>query len=840
MALIDAAGTIVRTNLRIASLLGMAPNDIVAQHWSAFVGEVDREPVDIALGQLLEGKRALLPSPDYAFERPDGQLAHFRASTSALREPADSGLLLVQLTDLGEEQRARQAVAGLVERHDQIAAVLGSSRQAILATDAGGVVTMWNAAMADLLGWPADEVIGRPLSRLFPGGGRQTNDLVDETVRGDEIPKFATFFPRSDGAHIAVDCDVARVVDTEGTAIGMSCMIVPHDAEAPDARLRWIATQQRLLTRMRQLISQNTHREEIEEGILTAIASMSFSTHVVISDLRDDGETLRLRTALGWEPGTLPVVDVVHDDTLVGHAVRNAKLSIVEDWSQTDISLPASLAAEGVQSGLALPLVAGGKVIGGVCAYRQYTGEWAPDVIEFAEEIVRTYGDALARWDAETERRRLELHDQLTGLPGLSLLLDRLQQTVERDRALGLATAVLAFDIDHFRRINETGGHDTGDRLLKAIVPRLQSVVRFGDTIGRLSGDAFVIVLGELDDESSAMLTAEAVLEAFAEPFVVNGEDHVVGVSIGITIAHDAATPQELLGDADAALFRAKELGRGRIEAFDRELRERVTQRVRTERELRGAVERGELSLRYQPIVDLRSGEVEAVEALVRWQHPDRGLVSPIDFIQVAEESGLIVPLGEWVLETACRQGAEWLKTMTFPRPLQISVNLSARQLAAPGVRTRITETLQRTGLPATNLSLEVTESVLIEQEDAVEILTDLRKQGVRIMLDDFGTGYSSLSYLRRFEVDALKIDRSFVTELGERRQDALIVAALVQMAAALGIDAVAEGVETAQQAQLLRVLGCELAQGFHFARPLPADQATAMLERMVPQKGTN
>ena len=582
---------------------------------------------------------------------------------------------------------------------------------------------------------------------------------------------------------------------------------------------------------MRQLISEDGSREEVDEGILTAIGSMTFSTHVAVVDLRDRGETLRLRSQLGWKPGELRTVRAIDSGTALGAALLHGERVDVEDFSDSDLELFPGLAEHGVTSCLAIPVVSGGAVVGGLVMYRGSRGPWEPDEIEFVEEVARIYGDAISRWEAAAQRRQMELHDQLTGLPTRVLMLDRLSQAIARDTTSGHRTALLVLDIDNFKSINDTLGHETGDRLLQAVVPRMLSLLRSGDTLARLGGDEFIIVASELDDESAAMLIAEQLLAAFEEPIVVDGHEHLLSVSVGLAVALPGADPQEILSDADAATYRAKELGRNRVEVFDRAIRDRVTARLRTERELRGAVERDELSLRYQPIVDLHSGTIEGFEALVRWQHPERGLVGPGDFIEIAEESGLIVGLGEWVLRTACKQAVIWNQEFTTGRPLKMSVNLSARQLADGSVEAAVQNALELSGLSVTSLALEVTESVLVEQGDAIATLTRLRDSGVRIMLDDFGTGYSSLSYLRRFQVDTLKIDRSFISELGQHRQDALLVAALVQMSSALNISAIAEGVETEQQAQLLRMLGCTLVQGFHFARPLTADDATALLQ---------
>ncbi|MFT4035715.1 MAG: EAL domain-containing protein [Patulibacter sp.] len=828
MALLDVSGRIVRANLRLCALLGIPPEELVGRHWTDFADPPDRAAADRALEQLLTGQRALLESPDFEYQRPDGQIASFRSSTSAVLEPGESPLLLVQLTDLGEERRAKRAVAGIIEQHDHIAAILASSRHALLATDVKGTITTWNDAIADLLGWSADEVIGRPLASLFPGGGKQAQDLVDEAVAGMHIPRFASYFPRKDGQHIAVDVDAGPAYDSTGDCIGFSCVFVPHNPESPDARIRWMHTQRRLLSRLRTLISAGGTSDEVESAILSAVASTTCSTHVLIASVRDDNNSLNIRAQLGWEPGQLPTVVTTRDGTLIGAACERNAIIVETDLAHSPYTWRNAHGIDEINAGLAAPIVLHGRVVAGIAAYRP-GGEWAPEDIEYVRDITGMYADALDKWERDLDRRRSELHDRLTGLPTLTLLLDRLEQALARERADGGLTAVIVLDVDHFKRINETVGHDIGDRLLQAVAPRLRAVVEPGDTVARISGDEFVIVASELESEADAMHRAQAVVEAFVEPFAVAGDEYVLSTSVGLTIGGEDASAQQLLSDADAAAFRAKELGRNRIEAFDRSLRERVTARVKTERELRGAVDRQELSLRYQPIVDLRTGFLEGVEALVRWQHPERGLVGPGDFIDIAEDSGLIVGLGAWVLRTACDQAAEWLDRYEFPRPFKLSVNLSARQLSDPGLGEAVVQALESSGLPRRALGLEVTESVLLDRH-AVDVLAELRDHGVRIMLDDFGTGYSSMSYLRRFEVDALKIDRSFVSELGERRRDALLVSALVQMAGALNIDAVAEGVETAQQAQMLRVLGCGLAQGFHFARPLTIDDASALI----------
>jgi Amt family ammonium transporter len=335
------------------------------------------------------------------------------------------------------------------------------------------------------------------------------------------------------------------------------------------------------------------------------------------------------------------------------------------------------------------------------------------------------------------------------------------------------------------------------------------------------------VLIEDLDDEREAIEVAERIGALFTRPFVLSGIEHFVTVSVGIAIAREPGErPETLIRDADAAMYRAKERGRGRYELFDQGMRARAVERLQLENELRRAIGRDELRVHYQPIVSLDSGSVIAFEALVRWQHPRRGLVSPDGFIPTAEESGVIESLGRWVLERACRQAAEWHAASPDAFPVGMSVNLSARQVAQPDLPQLVGETLTSTGLDPAVLSLEITESALVEESSAVENLAALRAMGVRLVIDDFGTGYSALSYLRRFPLDAIKIDRSFVEGLGIERDSLAIVDALIAMAGALSLGVIAEGVETPKQVEELKRLGCRRAQGFLFAPPLAAADA--------------
>jgi diguanylate cyclase (GGDEF)-like protein len=440
---------------------------------------------------------------------------------------------------------------------------------------------------------------------------------------------------------------------------------------------------------------------------------------------------------------------------------------------------------------------------------------------------VATYEDVTERRQAEAKITHMARHDALTNLPNRVLFKDKMEEALARGDEL----AVMFLDLDRFKSVNDSLGHPVGDALLCAVTERLQKVVTDGDTVARLGGDEFAIVQRNTSPHHASEFAAR-VIDTLVEPFEVRGHQVIIGTSIGIAMAPaDGNEPDQLLRNADMALYRAKADGRGAYHFFQPGMDAQMQDRRKLELDLRKALVTDQFELHYQPLVDVASGGVSGFEALLRWNHPERGLVMPDEFIPVAEEIGLIVPLGDWVLKQACRDAVTW------PAQLSVAVNLSAMQFRNPMLSLSVVSALGQSGLAASRLELEITETVLLQDDKAVlDSLHQFRDLGVRICMDDFGTGYSSLSYLRSFPFDKIKIDRTFIRELGKENDSVAIIHAVLQLGSSLGMTTTAEGVETEEQLEILRREGCMQVQGYLFSRPKPATEIPSMLRQLEPR----
>ncbi len=501
-------------------------------------------------------------------------------------------------------------------------------------------------------------------------------------------------------------------------------------------------------------------------------------------------------------------------------------------------------------------LLAGGDPVLVSCDASEIIGMRA-DGLEFPAELtlrswetsdgeqlwVAVLRDVTERREAEEARRSFEhqlaqrvLHDPLTSLPNRALLHDRLEHACARARRQGAHVAVAVVDIDRFKAINDSYGHQVGDQLLVAVASRLNGTLRGDDTLARIAGDDFAVLYEDVTDADEALARAERMVEALQASFSLGGRDLTVRASVGVALSTEATQdPGQLLRDAEMAIEQGRQRGRSFPSLYEESMRAGASERLSIERDLRLAIRDGQLRLYYQPIVDLETFAIHGVEALVRWDHPARGLVPPQDFIPLAEESGLIVPLGRWVLETACAQAAAWAGDRNPFKPPRVSVNVSAHQFQHPGWTDDVARALLVSGLDPALLVLEITESSLMEDTaTTMARLADLRALGVSIAIDDFGTGYSSLGYLRQFPVDILKVDKSFIDGVAEGPHDSALARAVIKLAATLSLDAVAEGVSNRKQLAALRRLHCRYAQGYYFSRPQPLDAMNTLLSRRV------
>lgn len=454
-----------------------------------------------------------------------------------------------------------------------------------------------------------------------------------------------------------------------------------------------------------------------------------------------------------------------------------------------------------------------------------------------ATHLAGSLSDITSRKLAEDQLAHRAFYDSLTELPNRALFLDRLRHALRRAaRRKDYSFAVLFLDIDRFKVINDSLGHMAGDRLLVMIARRLELSLRPGDSVARLGGDEFTVLLEGIQDAGDAIKIADRIHAELLAPFNISGHELFVSSSIGIaTSSTGYQRPEDVLRDADTAMYRAKAAGRARHALFDTAMHAHAVQQLQIERDLRRAIERHEMHVHFQPIVSLASGRITSFEALVRWTHPERGAISPGEFIPIAEETGLIVPLGRWVLRQSCLELASWQRKLSDPSPCTLSVNLSSKQLNQPDLAHQIAQILVETGIRGEQIQLEITESAILEHPDAAKsILLKLKDLGLRLSIDDFGTGYSSLAYLQRFPIDSLKIDRSFIQHLGRERgiesDDARIARTIVMIGRNLGKSVVAEGVETEAQLSLMRAVDCDYAQGYFFSRAVDGDAARDLL----------
>jgi diguanylate cyclase (GGDEF)-like protein len=592
-----------------------------------------------------------------------------------------------------------------------------------------------------------------------------------------------------------------------------------RESREAEAALRESEGRFRSLARFGQSALIKSEPAELVDKAARAIFDALAAEAVANVDAEPSASELVLRTviapgAAGANPG--PIACGPNDP--IAQVIASGRLLLIEG-----ARLPFAWTKD-LRSAALVPVRTDDKVRGVFCVCKRPTAFGAEE-LNFVQATSSVLSTALQRIDSEARLAYLAQFDPLTGLPNRALLADRFSQIIVQAKRRSSPLAVLFIDLDQFKAVNDTLGHAGGDGLLKEVAVRLQSAVRTGDTVARISGDEFAIVVADLVRPEDAALVAQKVIDAFSEPVHIQGSEVFVTASVGIAaFPADGTDAETLIGAADAAMYRAKQSGRNAYQFFTAEINQRSRARVQLGSELRRALEREEFALYYQPKVDLASRQPSGAEALLRWKHPERGMVSPKEFIPVLEETGLIVPVGEWAIRRACEDLKRWRAAGSSIAT--VSVNLSARQFRQADLHERIKVLVSSTRVDPALIEFEITESQLMQDPDhAIRVMRALCDAGMHIAIDDFGTGYSSLAYLTRFPVSALKIDRSFVRDMSRDKSDATIVRTIIEMAHSLGVTVIGEGVETEEQATLLHLLRCEQAQGNLFARPMPGHE---------------
>jgi diguanylate cyclase (GGDEF)-like protein/PAS domain S-box-containing protein len=736
---------------------------------------------------------------------------------------------------------------------DFLRALVEVAGDALMVIDQHLVMLYASSGLSRFAGVDSGDLVGRPVGELFH---------VDDRKR---IMAEVTRMVQTKIERVLVECRLVsrsgndhnvqiEVTNQRGNRAIDAFVVVVHDVHA----LRSAEAQAEAALADRAVLSKTSAR-----FANSTVDDTERDLHETLDDLCVHADVSR---AMLWAPDEFGRFLIAHDESANGETLdeRIPELSLSQlrtlapeffEGTIVDASVTNGLdelvsalnvkELEPLQRIVLVPLRLAGVLVGMLTMNpNDVDGELTEDQCSVLSGIGSVLANAIGRRNAERALAHQALHDPLTGLPNRSLLLDRLEFALARSVRTGENVTVMLIDLDGFKDVNDTLGHAAGDELLRIIARRLQHTLRDADSVARLGGDEFVVVAETSVDALHAGTVASRILEALREPVRIAGQQITPAGSIGVMVGNamhdqtiDAAT---LLRKADIAMYRAKNGGRNRYEIFSDEMEERIVKRFALLEDLQRALTVGEIQAWFQPIIDVSTGTLTSFEALARWMHPTKGVIPPMDFIELAEGSGVVHSLGRQILEQAVSQLAQWHRDGTAGSHVTVSVNVSVRQLLAHDFVDLVKNTLETYGLAATNLHLELTETILADRQLATGPLLRLRELGVRVSIDDFGTGYSSLSYLRDLPIDCLKIDRSFVQGLGSDKRDSALVGAVVAMAIELGLDVVAEGVETSEQFAQLERLGCQQAQGYLFGRPTPAADVAEAVRNIIESRAAS
>ena len=811
-------------------LLGMTSTDVVHPDYRFSDKSKYNEPM------LSEGLQSF--TSERKFIRKDGSSFWVNRTVSLVRDAAGEPLYFIRIVeDIGERKRAEEVVA---RERALLRAIIDTVPDFIYVKDASGRFQLANSAWLKERNLGSGDIVGKTVFDVFPREMAERMAPQDAAViktgiamieREQAVALRAPDGKRGDTLWASVTKVPMR--DASGNitgTVGISRDITERKLSAHRREMEHAVT--------KVLAESMTVDEAMPKLIRTMCEAMEWAYGARWAWNEEEQKLCRAEYWCAFEPEFDPAdreywLKVA--DSGSGRLVRGVWRNKEPTWltnlqDDKPFRRRPSVIKFGWQSAYCFPIIAGSEVTSVMEFFGRQSRQPDQMLLQITSSIGSQIGQFIARKQAEERVRHLAHYDDLTALPNRSMFNQRLSHALAQAQRRDKPLAILFIDLDRFKNINDTLGHQAGDSVLREVAQRLRECLRESDVVGRLGGDEFVVLLEEFPQPIHVATVAQKILSSVARPFLLDAQEFHITASVGISaFPEDGADVPTLLKNADIAMYRAKEQGKNNYQFYSAQMNVHSIERLTLEAGLRRALERDELVLHYQPQIDIRTGSITGMEALVRWQQPAKALIPPAQFIPLAEETGLIVPIGEWVLKTACAQNQSW-QEQGLP-PLRIAVNLSARQFVHEALLHSVARVLQETGLEPALLEFEITESMVMHNsEHAVKLLNKLKAMGIHISIDDFGTGYSSLAYLKRFPIDSLKIDRSFILDIPDDKGDAAITQAVIAMAHTLGLKVIAEGVETREQFNFLRKNRCDEMQGYYFSAPLPADQATALL----------
>jgi diguanylate cyclase (GGDEF)-like protein/PAS domain S-box-containing protein len=738
------------------------------------------------------------------------------------------------------QSRSARSGAGSTELQRVMDALHASKQQLRLITESVPAMIVYydrhlvcrfsNTQYAAFFGFTVEGILGKHLSEVIGASSYEKTVALFQRVIDGESVSYDRAHPCVDGKVRHIRVAFAPERDASGTVKGSYALVTDVTAykDAEDA-IRTHALRQEAIAIYGQYALETRDIDKLIANAAAISTSGLDVTHSAVYRLAGATDPLLQIAGVGWRADAPASVE---RESSTGRALHAGQPVIIDDLRNGNgHAAPAHLMEEGLLSGIEVAVPTSEGAFGVIGAYSRDLARFSKDDASFLMSIATSLGTAIGRKRAEERLAYVAQFDSLTGLPNRTLFRDRLSQAMTRAERGGSQLALMLLDLDRFKEINDTLGHRAGDRLLQAVAERLTTTLRTVDTVARLGGDEFTVILEDAESVEAVALVAEKVVGALAKPFPLDDQEYFLTVSAGITLyPSNPGDIETLIMNADVAMYDAKDRGKNNFQFYRAEMNAMKQERLSLEGQLRRAIERDELFIDYQPQVDLRMNRVIGAEALLRWRHPELGLIEPNRFIPIAEQSNLILQIGKWVLHTACAQNVAWQRA-GLPR-IRVAVNVSARQFRAELLET-VGSALRDSGLAPDCLELEITEGLLIEDPEAASaVLSQLKALGVHVAIDDFGSGYSSLSYLKHFPLDSLKIDRGFVRDLSIDADDASIARAIIALGHSLDLKVIAEGVETPQQLAFLRDHHCDVVQGFLFGAPVTADEMAALLRQ--------